>query len=273
MFPVLILVPAVFLCSPGEVSLMVYIIGIGPGDPELLTVKAMRILEKADYVLYVSGLYIDGVLQYCNPEAKVLLIKNFGIGSQLDFIKEHPDSVIVRLHTGDLAFESGCRDFLDLLAANKIGYKCIPGVSSVAAGLSELASDTLLPGISNSFTVVKPFGFPFVSEGHSVKDSAGKGRGVAVFGICPATIQSVVDELYEAGCFHNTMVCLASRVSLPGQKMVVLPLCRVADKVCSDKSFWRFTLLYVGSFLGAKTIYSPDRGRILPADVIVEDLG
>ena len=250
---------------------MVYVIGIGPGDPELLTVKAMKILQKADYILYVSGLYIDGVLQYCKPEAKVLLIKNFGLESQLNFIKENSGSVIVRLHTGDLALESGCRDFLDLLAVNKVGYKCIPGVSSVAAGLSELSSDTLLPGISNSFTVVKSFGFPFVPKGHSVKDSAGKGRGVAVFGICPDTIQSVVDELYEAGCFHSTMVCLASRVSLPGQKMLIVPLCKVVDKVRSDKSFWRFTILYVGNFLMAKTIYSSDVKRSFPDSVEVED--
>ena len=251
---------------------MFYFIGVGPGDPELLTVKALEILKKADYVFYVEGLYMQDIVLRCKNSAELMPIINFGLLEQVNFIREHSDAVIVRLHTGDLAFESGYRDLADRLFAAKIPFECIHGISSVSAALVSIVSDVLMVGNCNSFSVVKPFGPYVIPKGQSIKSLAGSGRGLAVFGVNRFTIGNIVAEYHEAGYTDDQLVCLASRVSMPEQKIVILPLGQVVEKVLSDVSFSRFTLLLSGNFLTAKTVGCVNGSRIFPGNVALGDI-
>lgn len=249
---------------------MFYFIGAGPGDPDLLTVKALKILQKADYVFYVKGLYLDRILEFCKNGTELIPIKNFGLAEQVSFIKEHQNFVIVRLHTGDLSLESGYRDLADRLLTENIAFECIPGVSSVSAALSSVVSDVLMIGNCNSFSVVKPFGPYIIPAGQSIKTLAGSGRGLAVFGVNRSTIRNIVAEYYEAGCTDEQFVCLVSRASMPEQKIIVLPLGKVVEKVLNDDSFNRFTILLSGNFLMAKTVGLTGKTRIFPEIVALE---
>ena len=233
---------------------MVYIIGAGSGDSEYLTVKAARILASADFVLYVPGLYLENILGYCSNKCEKIKIKSFPLAAQIEFIKNNPDKVIVRLHTGDLAFESGYRDFVDCLLSERIPFECVPGISSVSAVASALALDYFLPAVSSAVTVVKASDFPFVLPGQNIGYFAGCGS-LVVFGINADTIENVVRELETEGFMDDVVVCLASRVSMPEQKIVFLKLSEVCEKVKTDKSFQRFTVLLFGNFLEAKSVY------------------
>lgn len=56
----------------GKLMPAVYIVGAGPGDPDLLTVKACRLMEQADVVVYANSLVPEQVLQRCRPEAELI---------------------------------------------------------------------------------------------------------------------------------------------------------------------------------------------------------
>lgn len=246
---------------------MFYFIGAGPGDPELLTVKALKILQKADYVFYVSGLYLDEILKCCKSKTEFIPIKNFGLLKQIEFIREHQDSVIVRLHTGDISMESGYRDLADRMIAERLPFESVPGISSVSGALASIASDVLMPGSCNSFSVVKPFGACVTPIGQSVSALAGLGRGLVVLGVNRFTIRNIVAEYHEAGVPDEQLVCLASRVSMPDEKIVIVPLGKAAEIVLENDDFNRFTMLLSGNFLMAKTIGSSPGLREFPGVV------
>src|SRR5689334_25354034 len=123
----------------------VILAGAGPGDPELLTIKALRYLQRADVVLtdrLVSPVIIN---EYVNPKAEVL-----SVGKQCRRGKSTPQATInelmveyalqgklvVRLKGGDVSIFSNVLDELEALVTNKIPYEIIPGIT---AGLGAAA--------------------------------------------------------------------------------------------------------------------------------------
>lgn len=234
---------------------MIYFVGIGPGDPELLTIKALKYMRKADYVIYVSGVYVENVLGYLPVNCKKLLVKDFPISSQVAFVKAHPDSIIIRLHTGDLSLESGCRDLIDSLRAEGIPFSCIPGISAVSALASRLGIDYLLDGASNNFTVVLPSDNRLVPLGQDVGCVAKSGGAVAVYGINPDNIGLVEKELKAVGKNNSSLICLASRVSHEAEKIVVTNLGN-AEKMMRKHRIGRFTILLIGDFLESASLYT-----------------
>lgn len=118
----------------------VYLVGAGPGDPELVTMKAVRVLAEAEVVLY-DFLVHPNLLQYCHPEAKLVCVgKRKGFHSKkqtqihqliLKYIRQN--KCVVRLKGGDpLVFGRGGEEMM-FLAKHQIRYEVIPGVSSALA--------------------------------------------------------------------------------------------------------------------------------------------
>ena len=234
---------------------MIYFVGIGPGDPELLTIKALKYMRKADYAIYVAGVYVESVLPYLSAGCRKLHVKDFPISSQVAFIKAHPDSVIIRFHTGDLSLESGCMDLIDFLRAENIPFKCVPGISAVSAVAARLGVDYLLDGVSNNFSVVLPSDNRLVPIGQNVGNMAKSGGAVVVLGINPDNIHLVVSELKAVGKNKSDVVCLASRVSQEGEKIVITTLF-LAEKMMRKHKIGRFTMLLAGNFLESVSLYT-----------------
>lgn len=80
---------------------MVYFIGAGPGDVDLITVKGRSILEKADVVIYAGSLVSNKHLDFCKDGCKFYNSASMTLDEVIDVIKESKNSLVVRLHTGD----------------------------------------------------------------------------------------------------------------------------------------------------------------------------
>lgn len=139
----------------------VYLVGAGPGDPDLLTRKAMRVLADADVVIY-DRLVSAEVLALANPEA-TLIYAGKRNGQQEEVQNEiftwflrlaYSVSSIVRLKSGDpMVFGRG-GDELDFLNRHGFEVEVIPGVSSAIAGAGLAGIPLTLRGVSSSFAVV-----------------------------------------------------------------------------------------------------------------------
>lgn len=111
---------------------MVYFIGAGPGDPELLTVKGKKYIDMADVIVYAGSLVNEQVLASRKPEAVVYNSAYMNLEEVLEVMKEAEAKGLMtaRVHTGDPSIFGAIREQMDALDALGIAYEVIPGVSS-----------------------------------------------------------------------------------------------------------------------------------------------
>ncbi|RBQ22906.1 Uroporphyrinogen-III C-methyltransferase [Candidatus Methanobinarius endosymbioticus] len=140
----------------------VYLIGAGPGDPELITLKAVNILNKADVVMY-DKLANEKILEHA-PNAKLIYVgkkagEHYKSQDEINKIivnesKDNPNGNIVRLKGGDpFVFGRGGEEILDLIKEN-ISFKIIPGVTSAIGAPASVGLPITHRAVATSFTVV-----------------------------------------------------------------------------------------------------------------------
>ena len=114
---------------------MVHIVGAGPGDPELITVKGRRYLEEADVVIYAGSLVNPALLAVCREDAVIHNSAKMTLDEVLAVIAEAEAAgkMTVRLHTGDPAIYGAIQEQMDAMAKKGIAYDVVPGVSSFLA--------------------------------------------------------------------------------------------------------------------------------------------
>ena len=126
----------------------VVLIGAGPGDPELITIKAVRYLRSADVIL-TDRLVSEQILEdYANPNAEIFLVGKEGCNNQKSLSQKEidkllvqyglEDKLVVRLKGGDIAFFSNVLNELEILSRFDIPYEVVPGITA-ASGASAYA--------------------------------------------------------------------------------------------------------------------------------------
>jgi uroporphyrin-III C-methyltransferase len=130
--------------QPDKIPGKIYLVGAGPGDPELLTVKAHRLLQGAAVVLH-DDLVSPAILALANPKAEIVNVgKRAGAkgitqteidAMMIDFARRGVD--VVRLQSGDPAIFGRLGEEIDALAAAKVAFEIVPGIT---AGLGAAAA-------------------------------------------------------------------------------------------------------------------------------------
>lgn len=123
------------------------IVGAGPGDPELVSIRGRRMLEKADLILYAGSL-VPKELTYCaKPGATVRSSADMNLDEQFALMKEFYDrgKFIVRLHTGDPCIYGAIQEQMNFFDQYDMSYHITPGISSFQAAAAALQSQFTIP--------------------------------------------------------------------------------------------------------------------------------
>ena len=117
---------------------MIYFIGAGPGDPELITVKGKRLIDEADIIIYAGPLVNPQVLSGARPEAEIYNSATMNLEEVLDVMKRGvaAGKKVVRVHTGDPSIYGAHREQMVELEKMGIPYEIVPGV--LPGGCSQL---------------------------------------------------------------------------------------------------------------------------------------
>ncbi len=129
---------------------MIYFIGAGPGDPELITVKAMNILKKADAVLYTGSLVPKEVLSWCKDDALIVDSQGMKYPEIFEFLYAHKDKLVARVHTGDPSIYSTIAKQIEYLKEQNIEYSVIPGITAAFGAAASLGIEYTIPGVSQT---------------------------------------------------------------------------------------------------------------------------
>jgi len=134
---------------------MIHFIGAGSGDPDLITIKAQKILQKADVVLYTGSLVPREVLSWCRDDALIVDSQGMKYPEIFAFLEEHKDKVVARVHTGDPSIYSTIAKQIEFLKSKNIEYQVIAGVTACFGASSSLGIEYTIPGVSQTLIITR----------------------------------------------------------------------------------------------------------------------
>lgn len=246
-----------FIKKPAKNSLKIYFIGAGPGDLELLTLKALKVIRKADIIIYAGSLVNKDVLKFAKKaavsydSAKMTLEEVLGIIEKEKFNKK----IIARLHTGDPSLYGAIQEQMDWCEKEGIAYEVIPGVSSFQAAAASLKQEFTLPGVSQTVILTRLSGRTKVPPKEDLEKLA-KIRATLVIFLSVQDIGRVVSKLKRGYC-QDTPVAVVERVSWPDERRIQGTLADIVKKV-KAAGIKRQALIIVGEVLRKKG-YQPSR--------------
>jgi precorrin-4/cobalt-precorrin-4 C11-methyltransferase len=247
----------------------VYFIGAGPGDPELLTLKARRVIGECPVCLYAGSL-VPAEVVACAPEgARVLDTAPMTLQqthAEILAARERGEDV-ARVHSGDPSLYGAIAEQIRLLRRDGIAHEIIPGVPAWAAAAAALGQELTIPEVAQSVVLtrvsMKSTGMP---EGETLENFARTGATLAIH----LGVRALLDIRRRLAPFYgeDCPVVVAYRVGWPDQKLIRGTLADIREKVRAEK-ITRTALILVGPALGesgdfsASALYDPARPHVL----------
>jgi len=226
--------------------MMVYIIGAGPGDPELITVKGARFIAAAEVVIYTGSLVNPEILNYCREGAEIYNSAGMTLEEVLAVIKEAhaAGKLVARVHTGDPALYGAIQEQMDALGREGIPFEVIPGVSSFLAAAAAIPHELTLPGVTQTVILTRVEGRTPVPAGEKLAALAAHDSTMCIF-LSVHMIEQVVAELASGGYTGDTPVIVVERASWPEQRVIRGTMGDIAGKI-REAGITRTALIMVG---------------------------
>ena len=241
---------------------MVHIVGAGPGDPELITVKGQRYLREADVVIYAGSLVNPALLELCKQEAEIHNSASMTLAEVVAVIEaaEQKGQMTVRLHTGDPSVYGAIQEQMDAFSKKGIAYDIIPGVSSCFATAAALKQEYTLPGISQTVIITRNEGRTPVPEAEKLRSLAKHQATMCIY-LSITMLDKVVAELIAGGYAPDTPIAIVQRASWPEEKIVRGTLATIVKDI-EGKNIDRTAMIVVSRCLGANyelsRLYAPE---------------
>ena len=216
----------------------VYLVGAGPGAPDLLTLRAVRLLEQADIVFHDALVHPD-TLALASRARKVSVGKRAGqVSTDQRFINRHlaeaaaHHRVVVRLKGGDPMLFGRAQEEIDTLRAAGVPFEVVPGITAASAASAELGVSLTRRGVSRSVV----FATPRIGPGEDPSEwaRAAAGADTAVLYMTGHTRRETVEALRAQGLGPATPVAVVQNASLAGARHLATTLAGLADLVIDD---------------------------------------
>ena len=229
----------------GGGSAHIEIVGAGPGDPDLISVRGRKMLERADLILYAGSLVPKALTECHKPGAVVRSSADMNLEEQCALMKEHYDKghFIVRLHTGDPCIFGAIQEQMAFFDANYMDYHITPGISSFLAAAAELQSQFTIPERCQTIILTRGEGRTPMPEKEQLHLLAKSQSTMCIF-LSASIVDDVQRELLQeypedtpvAACYHLTW---------PDQRIYRGQLKDLA-KIVHDNKLTLTTMLVVG---------------------------
>lgn len=237
------------------------IIGAGPGDEELITVKGKLYLENADCVLYAGSLIPEEMTNWCKSGAVVRNSAMMTLEEQVSLMQEHykKGNSIVRLQCGDPSLYGAIQEQMTIFDELNMDYFIVPGISSFSAAAAVLKSEFTIPEVVQSIVLTRGEGKTPMPPKESIAAFAATNATMCIFlsvGIA-AKVQAQLLEHFDA----DTPVAVMYRITWKDEEVYQGKLENLAQIVKKSKKT-RTVLIVVGHSIGARKnrsqLYNPE---------------
>lgn len=225
------------------------IVGAGPGDPDLISVKGRHFLEAADLILYAGSL-VPVELTYCAKQgATVRSSASMDLEEQFEIMKEFYDKgkLVVRLHTGDPCIYGAIQEQMAFFDKYNMSYHITPGISSFQAAAAALQSQFTIPEKVQTIILTRGEGRTPMPEKEKLYMLARSQSTMCIF-LSATVAKQVQQELLE----HyppETPVAACYKLTCKDEKIYRGELKDLA-KIIKDNGLTLTTMIVVGEAIG-----------------------
>jgi precorrin-4/cobalt-precorrin-4 C11-methyltransferase len=219
---------------------IVWFVGAGPGDPELITVKGRALLDRADLLLYAGSL-VSPALVASSPAPEKVDSWGMHLDDMVNLMaaRVNEGKTVVRLHSGDPALFGSIVEQIAELKKRTVTVRIVPGVSSVFAAAAALGTEFTPRGVSETLIITRPAGKTLEKD------------YIPELSQYPATMAFFLgsghfaDITKKLACPQDTPAAVIFHASWPDQQVITGTVADIAQKA-QDAGITRSALLIVG---------------------------
>lgn len=229
----------------------VYIVGAGPGDPELLTVKAQRLIQQADVLVYANSLVPTQILEGTRLDVEKIATANMTLEDIVPLMIERVQAgkSVVRLHSGDPSLYSAIHEQMMRLADAEVPFEVIPGISAFQAAAATLQAELTVPAVVQSIILTRISGRTQVPIAEDLASLAAHKTSLCLY-LSARHIQTAQAQLLQHYSPH-TPVAICFRVGWPDEQITVVPLSKMAA-VSESEELVRTTMYIISPALESR---------------------
>jgi len=236
----------------------VYLVGAGPGDPGLITIKGMECIKKADAVVY-DRLVNPSLLDYASKNAELIYVgkspeRHTLSQEEINSIlvaKAAEDKIVTRLKGGDpFVFGRGGEEALELVK-NNIPFEIVPGITSAIAVPAYAGIPVTHRGITSNVAFITGNEDPTKEDSDIDWAKISTGIGTLVFLMGMANLPKIVEKLMENGRSPDTPVALIRWGTLPEQTTLTATLREIVQKA-EEQNFKNPAIIIVGEVVSLR---------------------
>lgn len=245
----------------------VYIVGAGPGDPDLLTVKALKLIQKADVLIYANSLIPKQILSATRPDAEKIATANMTLEEivPLMIARVRAGRSVVRLHSGDPSLYSAIHEQMVRLNEAAVPVEVVPGISAFQAAAARLQVELTVPGQVQSIILTRIGGRTQVPPTEELAGLAAHQASLCLY-LSARHVEASQAQLL-AHYPPQTPVAICFRVGWPDEQIQVVPLEQMAQVSAAEKLV-RTTLYIISPALATASgsvrsrLYSPTHAHL-----------
>ena len=235
-------------------------IGVGPGDPDLLTIKALKKIKSADVIIWADSLIPEKMISFSQEGSEKIKTSSLTLEKITSIMIEkfNEGKNIIRLHDGDPSLFGAVREQIEILKNNNIGIEVIPGVSAFQAAAAYQETELTIPGITQTIILTRAGGRTGMPDKESLKELAKHNASLCLY-LSARHIKKSQETLLE---FYSpeTKVIVGYRVSWEDGWTAVIDL-QDMQKFTLEKKLIRTTIYIISpaisNFTNRSNLYNP----------------
>ncbi len=238
------------MSTPGSGLHPVWIVGAGPGAPDLLTLRAARLIERAEVLVWTDSLINPQIAALATEGCERIRTSSLTLEQVMEVVVERARAGlrVVRLHDGDPCLYGALAEQLYRLREAGLEAEVVPGLSAYQATAAALNQELTIPGLVQTIVLSRAGGRTGMPESEALPQLAALRASLCLY-LSARHVDDVQAQLLE----HypaDTPVAIGYRVSWPDEWITVVPLAEMA-RASRERQLIRTTLYVVSPALAA----------------------
>lgn len=261
---------------------VIWFVGAGPGDPDLITVKGRGLLEEAGAILFAGSLVDRAATRFAPPGCEIRDSRDMTLEEMsawlLDACTRH--ATVVRLQTGDPGLYGALVEMTRPLDAAGVQWKVVPGVSSAMAAAAAAGETLTLPEVTQTVILTRVAGRTPMPAGETLEALAAHRSTLCIF-LSITLLHEVQHALRCAGWPEDAPIVVVQKASWPGAEKIVRGTLADIKRRCQDEKIASQAMIIASPALGARDwadiarskLYDPGFSHRFRKATLMQDAG